>query len=153
MEDPYQPHVHEPNPNPPTDDPTFSLIWPESKLELSPVDLHLLPKTIVSDCMIVTTSHGTSGPFAFGGTSLRTLIETFTPKIPREVVVVSVDNFGTRLSAEEIFAHADRPIILAYEIDRRPMDRAAGLVRLIVPPEIDDAMRQVKWVNKIQLSD
>ena len=41
--------------------------------------------------------------------------------------------------------------LLALEIDGRPLSRAQGLVRLVVPGETDDALRQVKWVSEIRV--
>jgi hypothetical protein len=40
---------------------------------------------------------------------------------------------------------------LSYAIDGTPLTRAQGLVRLIVPSETDDALRQVKWVQRIEV--
>ena len=35
--------------------------------------------------------------------------------------------------------------------DGQPLTRDAGLVRLIVPSETDDALRQVKWISHIEV--
>ena len=43
------------------------------------------------------------------------------------------------------------PILLAHIVNGAAMTRAQGLVRLIVPSEIDDALRQVKWVVRVEL--
>ena len=43
------------------------------------------------------------------------------------------------------------PILLATHIDGQPLTREAGLVRLIVPAERDDALRQVKWIAEIRI--
>jgi DMSO/TMAO reductase YedYZ molybdopterin-dependent catalytic subunit len=70
----------------------------------------------------------------------------------RYVDVISADGFGTRVFAHEIQTPAaTRPILLSYAIDGTPMMRAQGLVRLIVPSETDDALRQVKWVKRIEV--
>jgi hypothetical protein len=34
-------------------------------------------------------------------------------------------------------------------LNGQPLTRAQGLIRLIVPAETDDALRQVKWVTQI----
>jgi hypothetical protein len=34
-------------------------------------------------------------------------------------------------------------------MEGQPLTREQGLVRMIVPSERDDALRQVKWVGKI----
>jgi len=36
-------------------------------------------------------------------------------------------------------------------MDGATLTRAQGLVRLIVPSETDDALRQVKWVGRIEI--
>jgi hypothetical protein len=46
---------------------------------------------------------------------------------------------------------SEPPILLATHIDGRPMTRKEGLVRLIVPSERDDALRQVKWVSVVRI--
>jgi hypothetical protein len=70
-------------------------------------------------------------------------------------MVVSADGFGTRVTAEEWRGRPrrarPRPILLAYAIDGRPLTRAEGLVRLIVPSETDEALRQIKWVGEIRM--
>ena len=43
------------------------------------------------------------------------------------------------------------PILLAYAINKQQMTRQQGLVRLIVPSAKDDALRQVKWVGRINV--
>ena len=53
--------------------------------------------------------------------------------------------------AAEWASDEERPILLAHSIDGRPLTRAEGLVRLIVPAETDEALRQVKWVAEIRL--
>jgi DMSO/TMAO reductase YedYZ molybdopterin-dependent catalytic subunit len=44
-----------------------------------------------------------------------------------------------------------RPVLLAYMLDGAPLARGQGLVRLIVPSETDDALRQVKWLATITI--
>ncbi len=66
--------------------------------------------------------------------------------------VVSGDGFGTRLTAEEVREPTPAgPIVLAYAIDGEPMAREDGLVRLVDPSETDDALRQVKWVGRVDV--
>lgn len=70
----------------------------------------------------------------------------------KQAEVISGDGFGTRLSRAELEREpSDRCCLLALEIDGRPMSRAEGLVRLIVPSEREDALRQVKWIGQIAL--
>lgn len=146
-----RPHSHDPNPQPPSDDPAFYLAWPGSKIELTLDEIRRLPHSVVTDCYIVSTGHGTSGPFTFAGTKLQSMIKAFTDTEWREVWVASADGFGTTLTVEEIENVGSRPVLLAYEIDGRAMSREEGLVRLIVPSEVDDALRQIKWVGEILL--
>jgi hypothetical protein len=77
-------------------------------------------------------------------------LTVFCPAGWSEVEVISADGFGNRVTAGELVApHPAGPILLADEVDGRPLGRHEGLVRLIVPNEKDDALRQVKWVGRI----
>jgi hypothetical protein len=115
-------------------------------------DLQRLPVAIVDDCTIVSTGHGTSGPFAFTGVRLADVMAAYVDpgQSWSQVEVISGDGFGTRLRREEMdLPGPSGQIVLAYAVDGAPMTRAQGLVRLIVPAETDDALRQVKWVSQI----
>jgi hypothetical protein len=152
--DPLRPHTHEPNPDPPTADPSFVLIGPSGDETVITVDdLELLPRTSVSECYIVSTGHGTSGPYTFTGVSLLDFVQSrLAPGLPwSDVEVISVDGFGNRIMAVELRqpGPVDRPIILSYLRDGQKLTRRQGLVRLIVPSEKDDALRQVKWIGRI----
>ena len=152
--DPLHPHRHDPNPEPPTDDPTFIFIDPDLKETLITVDaLEQMPRTVLPDCYIVSTGHGTSGPFSFGGVRLIDFVEyqLAQNRSWSQVEVISTDGFGNRVTAAELNrpVPADRPIILSYLLDGQKMTRAQGLVRMVVPSETDDALRQVKWVGRI----
>jgi hypothetical protein len=74
----------------------------------------------------------------------------------QHVDVVSADGFGTRLLPAHLAgsdAEAEAPpIVLALRRDGEPLTRAQGLVRLIVPSERDDALRQVKWVARVEIA-
>jgi DMSO/TMAO reductase YedYZ molybdopterin-dependent catalytic subunit len=122
--------------------------------QLTPEFLATFPCVEVSDCFIVSTGHGVSGPFTFGGVALSELLATLLPAglTWRYVDVVSGDGFGARLTPMELRAAADgRPVLLALTRDGAPLTRDAGLVRLIVPGEKDDALKQVKWVARIEV--
>jgi DMSO/TMAO reductase YedYZ molybdopterin-dependent catalytic subunit len=111
-----------------------------------------LPKINVPDCFIVSTGHGTSGPFVFSGTSFKDFVGEFWGNVWTQAEVVSADGFGTRIWENEVTdPSVTRPIVLAYEMDGEPLTRQQGLVRLIVPSETDDALRQVKWVGEIRI--
>ena len=146
-------HVHEPNPVPPSADSRFILTWPHADgRNISLEDLLMLPQTMLTNCYIVSTGHGTSGPFEFSGPTLLALLEASLPTdlTWQEVEVISADGFGTRLMAAELI-EPERPIILAITLAGQSMTRQEGLVRLIVPSERDDALRQVKWVGQINV--
>ena len=153
--DPLRPHAHDPNPTPPTPTPDFIFTGPAGTNSTVTVSyLQQLPETKVPNCYIVSTGHGTSGPFTFVGVTLLDLIQSLIPSDQTwsEIEVISADGFGNRVVAAEL-AQPDPagPILLSYKVDDQLMSRAAGLVRMIVPNEKDDALRQVKWVGQINL--
>lgn len=148
-------HPHEPNPAPSTTDPTLTLARPDGTLvPITMTDLAGLPQQSVPNCMIVSTGHSASGPFHFEGVTLHDLLAayTVTPNsyVDSYVDIVSADNFGTRILAKEIIPGASRPILLATACNGEPLTRSQGLVRLIVPHETDDALRQVKWIARLE---
>lgn len=148
------PHVHEPNPEPPTADPTFAVLLPHGRRATVDVaQLETLPLVVLPDCFIVSTGHGRSGPFTFVGARLDDVLRSVLgPDLSwRHADVVSADGFGTRVYANELATAGSRPPILSYAVDGQPLTRAWGLVRLIVPSETDDALRQVKWVAEIRV--
>jgi DMSO/TMAO reductase YedYZ molybdopterin-dependent catalytic subunit len=151
VDDRLQPHSHEPNPEPPGNDPTFRLILPDgTEREVSVADLKALPATTVPDCYIVSTGHGTSGPFAFTGVTLPDLLAAYGyGRGQYQVEVVSGDGFGARLLPAELNPDNGRSPLLSYAIDQESMSRREGLVRLVLPGEKDDALKQVKWVRKV----
>jgi DMSO/TMAO reductase YedYZ molybdopterin-dependent catalytic subunit len=153
-DDPLRPHSHEPNPEPPTADPTITLITPDEREILVTVGELKKGFTTVtlSDCYIVSTGHGTSGPFTFTGVRLLDLIEQSAKGKWSQVEVVSADGFGNRVMAAELRDPGSAgPVLLAYAIDGDPLTRGQGLVRMIVPSERDDALRQVKWVEVVRI--
>ena len=78
--DPLQPHTHDPNPDPPSGNPDFTLCLPLGQsIVVTPEALQGLPQTHLPDCYIVSTGHGTSGPFTFGGVSLHDFMAAFLP--------------------------------------------------------------------------
>ena len=152
--DPLRPHSHEPNPEPPSTDPAFVFVAPDGGQTLIDPDLlEKLPQTSLPDSYIVSTGHGTSGPFEFTGVSLLNFVRSQLPAGSRwsQVEVISADGFGNRVMADELADPnpPERPIILCYQIDGQRMTRQQGLVRMIVPGETDDALRQVKWIGRI----
>jgi DMSO/TMAO reductase YedYZ molybdopterin-dependent catalytic subunit len=147
-------HSHDPNPTPPLGDGAIVFIANEQTQRLTVEFLQSLPATHVADCFIVSTGHGTSGPFTFGGVTVSDLLARLLPAgfVWRHVDVVSDDAFGTRLTPTAVFEPSPGgPVLLAYAVNGAPLTRAAGLVRLIVPAETDDALKQVKWVARIEV--
>jgi hypothetical protein len=152
--DPLRPHAHEPNPEPPGDDPVFRLTVPggESWL-MTPADLATLPQTAISNCYIFSTGHGSSGPFTFEGVMLGEMIAAYFHGPWHNVEIVSGDGFGARVLFVELQpGDSTPPILVATQIDGRSMTREEGLVRLIVPSETDDALRQVKWISSVTVN-
>ncbi|MCB0046658.1 MAG: molybdopterin-dependent oxidoreductase [Caldilineaceae bacterium] len=146
-------HPHDPNPEPPSGDASFTLTFPDGAPHTVAVDaLQRLPYTEAADCYIVSTGHGTSGPFCFGGVLLEDLLAAYTSGDAawRYCDIVSGDGFGNRILRAEV--EAGEMALLAYALDGRGLTREEGLVRLIVPGETDDALRQVKWIAHIRLN-
>lgn len=151
--DPLNPHSHEPSPEPPSPDPTLTILWSHGRSQpISITQLQQFTAVTLENCTIVSTGHGTSGPFSFTGPPLLDVVEAYAPAGWSQVEVVSGDGFGTRIFATELtFPHAQGPIILAHTCNGRSLTRQEGLVRLIVPSETDDALRQVKWVQLLRV--
>lgn len=148
-------HPHQPNPTPPDGDGRWTLVTPAGSERLFTVeDLYRLPYTAVHDCHIFSTGHAASGPFTFGGVRLADLLAAVLPPGTdwRWIDAVSVDGFGARLTPADLTVAAVRPVILAYSMDGAPLRRDQGLVRLIVPSELDEALRQVKWIGRIEIT-
>lgn len=140
-------HTHDPNPVPPSADPAFVLSRPEQPpIAISPADLLALPTTTFENCYIISTGHGISGPFTFGGVTLSQLIDQYAPAGWSTAEVISEDGFQAQVAANE-FEQA----LLAHTLNGRPLARQQGLVRLIIPSEQDDALRQVKWISQLNL--
>lgn len=145
-------HPHEPNPEPPSPDATF-VVRPTTTAHHSTwqaADLQQLPYCEITDCYIVSTGHGASGPFTFGGVRLLDFLAQLGIEEWQQVDVISADGFGARLTNADLQGDPlARPSLLAYRRDGQPLTREEGLVRLIVPAETDDALKQVKWVAEI----
>jgi len=144
--DPLQPHAHDPNPEPPSEDPTVTLIIEESAQPIPLPHLQQLPETTMPNCFIISTGHGTTGPFTFSGVTLHDFAQSYIPGAWSRLEIVSGDGFGCRVFADEA-----KETLLAWGKDGRALTRQEGCVRLIVPSERDDALRQVKWVAEIRV--
>ena len=155
MHDPLNPHSHDPNPEPPSANPSFILTMPNGRFHTITIDhLHSLPQTTVANHYIVSTGHGTSGPFTFTGVTLLNLLKQYRIDFaqPFSVEVISADGFGNRIQRDELLnPDPAGPMLLCLMLEQQPMTRQQGLVRLIVPNEKDDALRQVKWIGKMNV--
>lgn len=155
MTDPLHPHSHDPNPEPPSGDTSFGLTLVNGRsYVLTLADLAQLPQTAVGNILIVSTGHGTSGPFTFHGVTLLDLLRSRmdVDAAPFTVEVISADGFGNRVTSHELHTpDAAGTILLATGLDGRSLTRQQGAVRMIVPNEKDDALRQVKWVGQINV--
>lgn len=150
--DPLAPHAHDPNPAPPSHDANFTMHLPDGTVRrIGPAWLRNREPVTIEDCFIVSTGHGASGPFAFSGVPLLDLVRLHWADSWTQVEVISADGFGTRARRDELTAPTSRPLLLAHSRDGQPLTRADGLVRLIVPSEEDDALRQVKWVARLRI--
>ena len=153
--DPLRPHSHEPNPEPPTAVSTITLITPDDQQVLLTVAIlrEAFTAVTIPNCYIVSTGHGTSGPFAFTGVPLLDVVRRYAGDDGwSQVEVVSADRFGNRVMAAELYEpDSAGAIVLAYAQDDELLTREQGLVRMIVPSEKDDALRQVKWVEVVRI--
>ena len=147
--DPLQPHSHPNNDRPPNDDTTIRL-WLDGDL-LKILTLPALATYPQAQLRYsYTTDHGVHGPYLLGGVALRTLVANDVYQRLREIEVVSADGFGNRIFVAEL-GEQIRPILLVTHSDGVPLTRQRGLVRLLVPSETDNALRQIKWVETIRL--
>lgn len=157
MNDPLRPHAHDPNPTPPSADSDFVFVGPAGNEKTITIpELERLPQTSISGCYIVSTGHGTSGPFTFAGVTLLDLIRSRSgyDATWSQVEVISADGFGNRIIMDELLnPDPAGPVLLSIILDGQKMTREQGLVRMIVPGEKDDALRQVKWVGRIVVKE
>lgn len=153
--DPLRPDRHEPNLSTPAGDGSFTVQpFRGAPLVVTVAQLRALPRLVVARHQIVSTGHGASGPFSFSGAALRDVADAWAGTLPDaySVAVLGADGFGTRVLAAELGQSPPAgPILLAYAQDEQLLTRAQGLLRLIVPSEKDEALRQVKWVAAIRI--
>lgn len=142
-------HGHDPNPQAPPGNGAFLFTAGNVQQRIDLNFLQALKFTEIAGCHIISTGHGRSGAFRFGGVLvaefLASLLSTSAQIV--EADFEGADSYGTRLDAAML--HASHGPLLAYTLDGAPMQRAQGLVRLIVPGEEDDALRQVKWLATV----
>ena len=139
---------HHNNTTPPDDDETLYLLWEGGRLELTLSTLKTYPQTEYP--YAYSTDHGDHGPYMLRGVALRDLIHAEVSEFWNEVEVKSADGFGNRLTKNEVLA--EPPPTLYYASDGEPLTRENGLVRLVVPSETDNALRQIKWVREVRIA-
>ena len=142
-------HSHEPNLTPPVGDGSFAVTVAGSQTTITADQLRTLPFTEIAAWCSARTGGGVGGAGGLGGGVRADCLAGLRPGAQggRSVDIVSVDGFGARLTPADLTVH--RPPLLAWQIDHAVMSRKQGLVRLIVPSEVDDALRQVKWIGQI----
>lgn len=145
------PRSHEPHPFPPSGNADLRVTGPDLKpLVFAVADLRRLPAIAQTDCFIVSTGHGASGPFRFEGPTLATLAFHCGITDFAGVRVAGGDGFFTLLTAPETTeARTGSTAMLALTRDGMALTREQGLVRLVVPTEKRDALKQIKWVSHI----
>lgn len=148
-DDPLQPHSHDNNLVIPGEHTYIDLYHAEQHLHRLTIDaLAAYPQSSLT--YSYTTDHGPHGPYVLSGVALIDVVPAGFTATLREIEVISADGFGNRIFAEEL-GDKIRPILLATHSDRAALSRQNGLVRLVVPSETDNALRQIKWVQTLRL--
>lgn len=96
------------------------------------------------------TNHGIHGPYRLEGVQLLDLLKQRISGSWTGVEVLSADGFGNYVHKEEL-EQAQEPIMLYFKINGEILKKKQGLVRLLVPSETDNALRQIKWVKRLRL--
>lgn len=152
--DPLQPHSHDNNPEPPYIDPTMILMGPDGRQKtISLADLMADYEQTTIPAYTYMTDHGMHGPYKLEGVGLMDLInqELGAAAEWHEVEVISADEFGNRLYRHELVPADFPPVLLCHRSNNDQLRRIQGLVRLVVPSETDNALRQIKWVREIRV--
>lgn len=152
MNDPLQPHAHDNNEHPPDERLDIVVTRPDgSQFTLTPEQLAAYPPAVVPDYEY-TTDHGQHGPYRLTGVALLELIQQEIRQDWTQVEVISADGFGNRIFRPELENPVTAgPILLCIASNNRPLRRAEGAIRLVVPSETDNALRQIKWVREIRV--
>ncbi len=151
MNDPLKPHKHSNNTTAPEGNINIILHKTDgSSVELSLEQLQMNYPTSIIPAYTYVTDHGVHGPYKLEGVSLKDLVSKEVKTAWSELEVLSADGFGNRLSKEEVLAEGD-PIMLYFKTDGELLAKQHGLLRLVVPSETDNALRQIKWVKTINV--
>lgn len=151
--DPLQAHRHDNNTTVPSADPTITLHLPDGTRHALDLDrLARLPATTLPDHWIAT-DHGTHGPYQLAGVALIDVVRAYSAQPFDNVAVISADGYGNRVWAAELLQPAAAgPVLLCTHSNGAPLSRRHGLVRLVVPSERDNALRQIKWVATVSVN-
>lgn len=153
--DPLRPHSHANNATPPDDVTTFELnLLNQETIQIAIDELQTKYPVSVIESYTYQTDHGKHGPYKLEGVSLVDLLEHYLihDLVWTQVEVLSADGFGNRIYKDELLA-SQEPILLCFKSNDEALTRGHGLVRLVVPFETDNALRQVKWVRTINILD
>lgn len=142
----WQPHRHDNNETPPDEKLDIWLELPQQKICVWPTYWPTYPRHELP-AYTYTTDHGRHGPYRLAGVSLKTIIHTHWTNPFAAVIVISADGFGNRITSQELWADGGKQILLCDESNGRALPRTAGAIRLVVPRETDNALRQIKWVR------
>lgn len=150
FDDPLRPHAHENNATPPSADPTWQLRLPDGRRRAITLEEMQRWPSFTLPAYWLTTDHGVHGPYRATGVTLWDVIARHWDGAWTQVEVVSADGYGNRLWRAEITEAAEPPL-LCYAWDGQLLTRPQGLVRLVVPSEKGNALRQVKWVEMVRV--
>lgn len=126
----------------------LALVAEETKLSLDDLKKNY-PQSVI-EAYTYVTNHGTFGPYRLEGVSLLDLIpESLTDW--SEIKVIGADGFSNTLTRAEL-SEAKEPAMLYYLRDGQALEPQHGPIRLVVPTETDNAIRQIKWVQRVKCS-
>jgi len=151
--DPLRPHSHANNRTPPDDETTIELkVLNNETIQIDIEALQTKYAMSVIKSYTYQTDHGKHGPYKLEGVSLVDLINHHLPDDAAwaQAEVLSADGFGNRIYKQELI-QSEEPILLCFKSNDEALKRNQGLVRLVVPFETDNALRQVKWVRTINI--
>ena len=151
--DPLRPHSHANNTLILDADTTIFLnVLKQKTIEINLEALQSNYQTSVLESYTYQTDHGRHGPYRLEGVRLVDLIGQHLPQESEwnQVEVLSADGFGNRIYKTELL-EASEAILLCFRSNGGALERQHGLIRLVVPFETDNALRQVKWVRTINV--
>lgn len=151
-DDPWEPTQHHNNTLAPTGDDGIKICLPDGRqVTWGLDDLRRLPLTVLP-AHYFSTDHGRHGPYRLEGAALRDVVAALWVGEWSEVLIESADGYGNRVRCAEVGDSAEfAPILLCYASNGQTLTSAQGYMRLVVPSETDNALRQIKWVRRLTL--